>query len=55
MGFYAVPFAELIGVQNAWIVLAMIPVFFSLPIILLFFKGEKWRIKLGLPDFHNDL
>lgn len=55
MGFYALPFAELIGVQDAWIVLAMIVVFFSFPLVQLYFKGESWRERLGHPTFHRDL
>ncbi|KAL1968440.1 hypothetical protein VTN77DRAFT_1969 [Rasamsonia byssochlamydoides] len=55
MSFYAVPFAELIGVQNAWVVMALITVFFFFPLIPLFFKGEEWRKRLGKPSFNDDL
>jgi hypothetical protein len=47
MSFYAIPFAQLVGVQNAWIVMALITVFFFLPLIPLFFRGEEWRKRLG--------
>jgi hypothetical protein len=55
MGFYAIPFAEKIGVQNAWITLAMVNFAFALPLVPLFFAGHKWRQRLGEPTFHRDL
>jgi hypothetical protein len=55
MGFYAIPWAEQIGVQDAWIAMAFINVAFFLPLILLIFKGEAWRERLGAPSFHRDL
>ncbi|KAL1839601.1 hypothetical protein VTK73DRAFT_4003 [Phialemonium thermophilum] len=55
MGFYAIPFAERIGVQDAWIAMAMVNFAFSLPLVVLFFKGAAWRQWLGDPKFHWDL
>ncbi|OQV06445.1 hypothetical protein CLAIMM_11007 [Cladophialophora immunda] len=55
MGFYAIPWAERIGVLNAWVAMAFTDVAFFLPLLLLFFKGEEWRVRLGEPRFHKDL
>ena len=55
MGFYALPLAEEINVQDAWIAFAFITVAFSLPVIALIFKGEGWRRRFGQPDWHKDL
>ncbi|KAI1460428.1 major facilitator superfamily domain-containing protein [Annulohypoxylon moriforme] len=55
MGFYALPFANRIGVQWAWITLALITTLASLGIIVLMLKGEQWRKKLGEPEFHKDI
>ncbi|KIW74639.1 hypothetical protein Z517_11409 [Fonsecaea pedrosoi CBS 271.37] len=55
MGFYAIPWAEESGVLNAWVAMAFIDVAFFLPLLLLFFRGEDWRMKLGEPKFHRDL
>ncbi|KAM0253121.1 hypothetical protein ACHAQJ_007397 [Trichoderma viride] len=55
IGFYAIPFANMIGIQDAWITLAMITFAFFLPLIPLYFKGAGWRKRLGNPNFHQDL
>ncbi|KIW88932.1 uncharacterized protein Z519_10416 [Cladophialophora bantiana CBS 173.52] len=55
MGFYAIPWAERIGLLNAWVAMALIDVAFFLPVILLLFKAEDWRSRLGEPKFHRDL
>src|ERR1700722_16946989 len=55
VGFYAIPLSVRIGVQNAWILLAMLNFLFFLPMIALMWKGEKWRLALGQPKFHRDL
>jgi hypothetical protein len=43
VGFYAIPLAEEISIQNAWITFAMIQVAFFFPMVLLMWKGEGWR------------
>ncbi|KAI0889348.1 major facilitator superfamily domain-containing protein [Annulohypoxylon maeteangense] len=55
IGFYALPFANRIGVQWAWITLALITALTSIGIIVLMFKGEQWRKRLGKPQFHTDI
>ena len=55
MGFYALPLAEEINVQDAWITFAFVTVAFSLPVIVLIFKGEGWRRRFGQPSWHQDL
>jgi hypothetical protein len=45
----------MIGIQDAWITLAMITFAFFLPLIPLYFKGAGWRKRLGSPNFHQDL
>jgi hypothetical protein len=55
MSFYALPFVAAIGVQNAWIVLALIVVVFFLPLIPLYLWGGKWRERLEYPAFNYDL
>jgi hypothetical protein len=55
VGFYAIPLSVRIGVQNSWILWAMLNVLFFLPVIALMWKGEKWRLALGQPKFHRDL
>ncbi|KAH0528902.1 hypothetical protein TsFJ059_003713 [Trichoderma semiorbis] len=55
IGFYAIPFANLIGIEDAWITLAMITFAFFLPLIPLYYKGAEWRKRLGKPAFHQDL
>lgn len=49
------PFANRIGIDWAYITLALITAFTSLGIIVLMFKGEKWRKMLGQPQFHKDI
>lgn len=55
VGFYAIPLSVRIGIQNSWILWAMLNVLFFLPMIALMWKGEKWRLALGQPKFHRDL
>jgi hypothetical protein len=55
IGFYAIPFANQIGIEDAWITLAMITFFFFLPLIPLYYYGAGWRKRLGNPTFHQDL
>ncbi|KAI9687456.1 MAG: hypothetical protein M1822_002066 [Bathelium mastoideum] len=55
VGFYAVQTGGKIGFQNAWIAWAFINFGTFLPILLLVWKGERWRTALGAPRFHDDL
>ncbi|KAK4062886.1 hypothetical protein Trihar35433_8681 [Trichoderma harzianum] len=55
IGFYAIPFANMIGIEDAWITLAFITFAFFLPLIPLYYKGAEWRKRLGKPTFHQDL
>jgi len=55
VGFYALPLSEKIGFQNAWIILAFLIVATSLPVLILFFRGEQWRQWLGEPEFDKEL
>ncbi|OAA63411.1 Major facilitator superfamily domain, general substrate transporter [Niveomyces insectorum RCEF 264] len=55
LGFYAIPFANRIGIEWAWITLALITAVTSLSTIVLMVKGEQWRVRLGQPQFHKDL
>jgi hypothetical protein len=49
------PFASKIGIDWAWITLALITAFTSLGVVALMFRGEAWRKKLGQPQFHKDI
>ncbi|KAF2230595.1 MFS general substrate transporter [Viridothelium virens] len=55
VGFYAIQTGQMIGFQDAWIIWACINVATFLPVIILVWKGERWRRALGTPKFHNDL
>ncbi|KAH8819360.1 major facilitator superfamily domain-containing protein [Xylogone sp. PMI_703] len=55
VAFYAVPLGERIGFQWAWVLFALLNVLFFSPMILLMFKGEKWRRSFKVVNFHNDL
>ena len=50
-----IPFANSIGIDWAWITLALITALTSLGVVVLMFRGEKWRMKLGQPQFHKDI
>ncbi|QKX54959.1 uncharacterized protein TRUGW13939_02049 [Talaromyces rugulosus] len=43
ISFYAIPFADRIGVQFAWLTFAMIIAVLFIPIIMLRSSGSKWR------------
>jgi hypothetical protein len=49
------PFANRIGIDWAYITLALITACTSLGIIVLMYKGEQWRKMLGQPQFHKDI
>ncbi|CRG86014.1 Polyamine transporter 3 [Talaromyces islandicus] len=55
MSFYALPFVVAVGVQDAWIVLALTIVVFFFPLVPLYLWGAKWRERLGNPAFNSDL
>ena len=55
VGFYAVQTGEKIGYQDAWITWAFINFGTFLPVMLLVWKGERWRKALSAPRFHSDL
>jgi hypothetical protein len=50
-----IPFARETTYGVAWSVMALINMSLFAGIILLMFKGEKWRNKLGEPNFARDL
>lgn len=55
MGFYALPFASKVGIDWAWITLALLCALSSLGVVALMFCGEKWRKQMGQPNFHKDI
>ncbi|KIW90026.1 uncharacterized protein Z519_09456 [Cladophialophora bantiana CBS 173.52] len=55
LGFYALPFANEITIQWAWVTLALLTAVTSMGIVVLMFKGEEWRKRLGQPQFHKDI
>ncbi|KAK7709690.1 hypothetical protein SLS57_008595 [Botryosphaeria dothidea] len=55
VGFYALPFAESVGVQWAWFTFAMIVFAAFSGVVLLMWKGQSWRERLGRPKFHEDI
>ncbi|KAK8250204.1 major facilitator superfamily domain-containing protein [Phyllosticta capitalensis] len=55
VAFYDLQMGAALGFQLAWILLALVNVAFFLPVLLLFWKGEHWRERLGEPGFDGDL
>jgi hypothetical protein len=55
IGFYAIPFGEHAGWNVSFPVLGMINGLALLPVIWLWFKGEKIRDRQGRPQIHEDL
>ena len=51
----SIPFADRVGVQWAWLTLALTVVAAFCPVVLLMFRGERWRKRLGAPSFHEDI
>ncbi|KAF9446142.1 hypothetical protein P691DRAFT_674213, partial [Macrolepiota fuliginosa MF-IS2] len=49
LGFYSIPFGDKIGYQWSFVVFGIICVVTFLPVVLLMFKGEEWRMKMGVP------
>jgi MFS family permease len=55
VGYFALPFAAEVGYFWAWFTFAMVLVLFFVPIAALMVWGEKWRQRLGEPNFHRYL
>ncbi|KAI9706212.1 MAG: hypothetical protein M1820_004973 [Bogoriella megaspora] len=55
VGFYAVQTGGKIGFQDAWIAWAFINFGTFLPVMLLVWKGEQWRMAFSRPRFHDNL
>jgi len=57
ISFYAIPLGDEIQYQYAWLIFALINVFFLVPMVVLRFKGTQWRNSAWQkpPQFHNDL
>lgn len=52
IAFYAIPLAEKVGVQDAWLILAFISVAMYLLTTPLLIWGPSWRREI---DWHKDL
>ncbi|KAK7509067.1 major facilitator superfamily domain-containing protein [Phyllosticta citriasiana] len=55
VSFYDLKMGEMLGFQAAWTILAVINVTLFFPVLILFWKGEQWRERLGSPQFDQDL
>jgi hypothetical protein len=55
VGFFALPYADKVGYFWAWFTFAAVVFTFFLPVGALMFYGERWRNRLGVPDFHRFL
>ena len=55
VGYFALPYATQVGYFWAWFTFAAVLFTFFLPIAALMIWGERWRIKLGEPNFHRYL
>jgi MFS family permease len=55
VGFFALPFAASVGYFWAWFTFAVILLTSFFPIVALMIWGEKWRKRLGEPEFHTYL
>lgn len=55
IGFYALPFGEERGYNIYFPMLAMINGIMLLPVIWLWFYGERIRERQGQPKIHEDL
>ncbi|KAJ9493834.1 hypothetical protein LTR99_011156 [Exophiala xenobiotica] len=55
LGFYMIPFAAETSFGIAWAVVALIGVALYAGIVLLMWRGQAWREKLGAPNFHRDI
>jgi hypothetical protein len=53
VGYYALPFANKSGFDVAWSTFGVIQFIFFIPVVVLMFRGEKWREQLGAPTFHR--
>ncbi|KAK7609176.1 major facilitator superfamily domain-containing protein [Phyllosticta paracitricarpa] len=55
VAFYDLKMGEMLGFQAAWTILAVINFTLFFPVLILFWKGEQWRERLGSPQFDQDL
>jgi hypothetical protein len=55
LGFYMVPFALATTWGVAWSVMAIINAVLFAGILVLMWRGQYWREKLGAPQFDRDL
>lgn len=55
VGYFALPFAGKVGYFWAWFTFAAVLFVSFFPIVSLMVWGEKWRRKLGEPNFHRYL
>lgn len=55
LGFYMLPFAHETTFGIAWAVMAIIEACLFAGIVLLMWRGQYWREKLGSPSFDRDL
>lgn len=53
--FTSLPIANRIGIEWAWLTFALITILSSSGLVVLIFNGEKWRERLGQPQFHKDI
>lgn len=55
LGFYMIPFAEKTTFGIAWAVVAICGLLLYSGVVVLMFRGRRWREKLGAPSFHRNL
>ncbi|KAH8815455.1 major facilitator superfamily domain-containing protein [Xylogone sp. PMI_703] len=53
VGFFAIPYAEKVGFFWAWFTFASIIFVSFIPVGALIIWGERWRVRLGPPKFHQ--
>jgi hypothetical protein len=53
VSFFALPYGEKFGFHVAWTTFALILFVSWFPILALMIWGEKWRDRLGRPQFHQ--
>lgn len=55
VGYFALPFANQVGYLWSWFTFAVVLFLFFLPVAALMVWGEKWRERMGQPNFHRYL
>ncbi|KAK7719448.1 hypothetical protein SLS63_010086 [Diaporthe eres] len=55
LGFYMIPFAEKTTFGIAWAVVAICGLSLYSGVVILMFRGRRWREQLGAPSFHRNL